>query len=129
MRGRAVGLILGAALLVPFVQPSGIEATPTCAVFPSVVATGTPITVTVAVGRKDAPYGWFMVFDTGATTRQGVSSMDLGPAYGDNGSYMLDWNRTTGVAHFRLFAQADPGYHRVTAEYRKVFAACSYTVT
>jgi hypothetical protein len=123
-----VALLLAVVLMAP---AHGQRAS--CAVVPTAAIPGAAFTVTVSgLTRNLTPYGWFVVFDQGPTTKQAVSSMDYGPVpqgvYGDNGSYMLSWDVGAGVAQFRFYAKLDPGPHVVTASYRKVFASCAYSV-
>ena len=122
--------VLVFALAAPAVAASGQGAPgASCSVSPTTATIGSGIVVTVSgITRHTAHYGWFAVRDTGPTEGQAVSTFDVPPAYGDNGSYVIDWDAATGVAHFAFTVQPDPGVHVVTAEYRKTFATCTYLV-
>lgn len=100
-----------------------------CSVSPMSPTVGSEIVVTVSgITRHMAPYGWFLVRDTGPSEAQAVTTFDVPPTYGDNGSYLIDWDQAAGVAGFAFTVQPDPGLHVVTAEYRKTFATCTYLV-
>lgn len=105
----------------------------TCAVTPSTAAAGTLIRVDISgITQHMVPYGWFVVYDTGPTTVQAVSSADEGPVngvYGDNGSYTVFWDEAAGTGEFYFVVQPDPGPHVVQATYRKIFATCTYDAT
>lgn len=97
---------------------------PGCHVEPQVAVVGQPVLVTVTnVTKKQAPYGWFAVYDTGPTTSQAVTTLS---PYGDNGSSVVSASGGTWV--FLFYAQPDQGDHHVVAAYRGIFASCGYEV-